>query len=103
MLSALINALVLSQVRYCISVYDNGKKRNFHRLQKIINYAAEVVPRRRKMITDRVSDLLDWDDSARGMARHHTLCPMHKVRRSGEPEQLAEGSPLWRRPERLSG
>jgi hypothetical protein len=26
-LSALINALVFSQIRYCISVYGNGKKR----------------------------------------------------------------------------
>ena len=25
------------------------------------------------------------------MARHHKLCLVHKVQRSGEPEQLAEG------------
>ena len=72
-LSALINALVLSQIRYCISVYGNGKKGNLGRLQKIINYAAKVLFGRRKY--DHVSDLLErlgWL-SAEGMATYHTL------------------------------
>ena len=91
MLSALINALVFSQIRYCISVYGNGKKGNLGRLQKIINYAAKVLFGRRKY--DHVSDLLErlgWL-SAEGMATYHTLCLTHKVRRFGEPEQLAAG------------
>ena len=43
-------------------------------------------------LLDHVSDLLDglaWL-SAEGMARHHTLCLIHKVRHSGKPWQLAE-------------
>ena len=36
-LSALINALAFSQLRYCISVYGSGKKGNLCRLQKAIN------------------------------------------------------------------
>ena len=90
-LSALINALVFSQVRYCISVYGNGRKDNFRRIQKIINYAARVLFGRRKY--DHVSDLLErlgWL-SAEGMGTYHTVCLTHKVRRSGEPEQLAAG------------
>ena len=42
-----------------------------------------------------MSDLLDglgWL-GAEGMARHHTLCLVHNVCRSGEPGQLAEGLP----------
>ena len=90
-LSALINALVFSQIRYCISVYGNGKKGNLNRLQKVVNYAAKVLFGRRKY--DPVSDLLGrlgWL-SAEGMATYHTLCLIHKVRRYGEPERLAVG------------
>ena len=90
-LSALINTLVFSQIRYCISVYGNGKKGNLGRLQKIINYAAKVLFGRRKH--DHVSDLLErlgWL-SAEGMATYHTLCLTHKVRRFGEPAQLVAG------------
>ena len=90
-LSALINALVFSQIRYCISVYGNGKKGNLNRLQKVVNYAAKVLFGRRKY--DHVSDLLGrlgWL-SAEGMATYHTLCLLHKVRRYGEPERLAAG------------
>ena len=42
---------------------------------------------------DHVSDLLirlGWL-GAESMASYHTLCSLHKVRRSGEPEQLAAG------------
>ena len=86
-LSALINALVFSQICYGISVYGNGKKGNLNRLQKVVNYAAKVLFGRRKY--DHVSDLLGrlgWL-SAEGMATYHTLCLLHKVRRYGEPER----------------
>ena len=87
-LRKLINALVFSQIRYCISVYGNGKKGNFCRLQKIINYAAKLLFGRRKY--DHVSDLLErlgWL-GAEGMATYHMPCLTHKVRFLGEPEQL---------------
>ena len=90
-LSALIHALVFSQIRYCISVYGNGKKANFSRLQKVINYAAKIIFGRRKY--DHVSDLLErlgWL-GAEGMANYHTMCLTHKVRLCGEPEQLSAG------------
>ena len=38
--SALVSALVLSHIRYCISVYGNGTKKNLSRIQTIINLAA---------------------------------------------------------------
>ena len=55
-ISALVNALVFTQIRYCISLYGNGSKRNLSRLQKIINYGAKVVFGRKKF--DRASGLL---------------------------------------------
>ena len=39
----LVNALVISRIRYCISVYDFGSKQNLSRVQKVINYSAKVV------------------------------------------------------------
>ena len=41
--STLVTALVLSQVRYCISVYGNGSKKNLDRIKKILNFAAKVI------------------------------------------------------------
>ena len=85
----LVQAIVLSQIRYCISVYGNCTQRNLSRIQKIINFAAKVIFGRRKF--DHVSDLLEnlgWL-SADQLARYHSLCLLHKVRRSGEPEALA--------------
>ena len=90
-ISALVNALVFSQIRYCISVYGNGTKNNLSRIQKIINYSAKVIFGRKKY--DRVSDLLGrlgWL-SAENLVTYHTLCLTHKVRRHGEPEALAAG------------
>ena len=76
----LVNALVISQVRYCISVYGAGTKQNLSRIQKIINYAAKVIFGRKKY--DHVSDLLHqlrWL-SAENLATYHSLCLLHKVR-----------------------
>ena len=89
--SALVSALVLSQVRYCISVYGSGTKKNMSRIQKIINYAAKVIFGRKKF--DHVSDLLQklgWL-GAGDLVRYHSLSLAHKVHRLGEPEALASG------------
>ena len=88
---SLVNALVISRIRYCISVYGFGSKQNLSRVQKVLNYSAKVVFGRKKF--DHVSDLLDrlgWL-SAEQLASYHALSLLHKVRRSGEPESLAAG------------
>ena len=85
----LVTALVLSQVRYCISVFGNGSKKTLHRLQKILNFAAKVIYGRQKY--DYASDLrqqLGWMTSEQ-MCSYHTLSLLHKIIRSGEPEALA--------------
>ena len=56
-----------------------------------VNYAAKILFGRRKY--DHVSDLLErlgWL-GAEDMTTYHTVCLTHKVRRCGEPEQLAAG------------
>ena len=90
-ISELVSALVLSQIRYCITVYGNGTRKNLSRLQKIINYGAKVIFGRKKF--DHVTDLLEklcWP-SAENMVSYHTLCLVHKVCRLREPEELAAG------------
>ena len=47
-ISVLVNALVLSQVRYCIAIYGNGSRKNLSRIQTIINYGAKVIFGRKK-------------------------------------------------------
>ena len=90
-ISVLVNALVLSQVRYCIAIYGNGSRKNLSRIQTIINYGAKVIFGRKKI--DHVSDLLEKLDwlSAENLVSYRTLCMTHKVRRLGEPEELAAG------------
>jgi len=88
-LTTLVNALVLSQVRYCLSVYGNGTSTNLSRIQKIINYSAKVIFGSKKF--DHASDLrekLGWL-SAEEMVRYQTLTLTQKVYHTGEPADLA--------------
>ena len=90
-ITLLVNSLVLSQVRYCLSVFGNGTQNNLSRLQKIINYSAKVIFRRKKY--DHVSDIIEtlgWL-SAGDLVRHQTICLTHKVICTGEPVALASG------------
>ena len=48
--SAVVDALALSQIRYCLSVYGNGSNKNLVRLQKVINYAAKIIYGRKNLI-----------------------------------------------------
>ena len=88
-IKTLVTALVLSQVRYCLSVYGNGSQKNFDRVQKILNFAARVIFGRRKF--DHVSDLrerLGWM-TPRQMAECQMLTLAHKVLCHDEPDVLA--------------
>ena len=88
-LKTIVTALVISRVRYCLTVYGNGPQKNFDRLQKILNFAARVIFGRRKF--DHVSDLRDilgWM-SPKTMADYQTLLTAQKVINQGEPEALA--------------
>ena len=88
-LKTLVTALVLSHVRYCISIFGNGTKGNLDRLQKIINFAARVIAGRRKY--DGISDVLcglRWMTSAE-LYQYHLGRLIHKTLTCHEPESLA--------------
>ena len=88
-LKTIVTSLVLSRVQYCLTVYGNGSKKNFDRIQKILNFAARVIFGRRKF--DHVSDLreqLKWMTPTK-MVDYQTMVTAHKAIRRREPEALA--------------
>ena len=88
LLPTLVNALVLSHVRYCLAVFGNGSEKNIQRLQKILNFALHTASGRRKF--DHISDVreeLGWP-TARQLYEQHSLNFLHKIRCTGEPEPL---------------
>ena len=88
-ISTLVTALVISQLRYCISVYGNTSKKNLERIQKVLNFGARVIFGRRKC--DHVSDLwarLGWLRPQQ-LTDLSTINISHKIIKSGQPEKLA--------------
>ena len=88
-LPEIVTALVFSHIRYCLVVYGNGSAKNLHRIQKLINFAARVVSGKRKF--DHISEVreaLGWLE-APDLFLYQTLCLLHKVRGTAEPEILA--------------
>ena len=86
----LVIALVLSRINYCLTVYGNGTKKNFDRIQKVLNFSARIIFGRRKF--DRVADLRERLRfmTPRQMTEARTLALTHKVLRRGEPDSLAD-------------
>ena len=89
-LSTLVSALVLSHVRYCLTVYRNGAvKKELDRIRMILNFSSRVISGRKKY--DHISDVqrrMIWL-SAPYLVQYHTLMLTHKVLRYGELEALA--------------
>ena len=87
-ITTLVTALVLSHIRYCISVYGNGTKKNMDRIQKVLNFGARVISGRRKF--DHISDVrerLGWL-TAQQLADASTLSMAHRIMIHGEPDAL---------------
>ena len=84
-----VQGLVISRVRYCLSVYGNGSAANDARLMKVLNFATRVVAGLRKF--DHVSHARDRLGlrTPRQMCDLQTVTVAHKVRVLGEPETLA--------------
>ena len=60
-LTSIVTALVLSHVRYCLTVYGNGSGKNLDIVDKILNFAARVISGKRKF--DHISGVrerLGW-------------------------------------------
>ena len=84
----LVTSLVISHIRYCISVYGNGSKKNLEQIQKVLNFGARVIFGRRKF--DHVSDLwarLGWLRPQQ-LVDLSTLNLAHKIIRRGQPDSL---------------
>ena len=89
LLKHIVEALAVSIVRYCISIYGTCTDTQLHRVQKVLNFCARVVTGRRKY--DHISDVfndLRWL-SAHQLSHYHQLCSLHRTLTTGKPEQLA--------------
>ena len=87
-LATLVQALVISVVRYCMSVYGSCNDTQLQRVHKIINFCARVVSgrKRRDHITD-VVQRLGWLN-ARQLVEYHTVSAVHSAVTSGLPESV---------------
>ena len=85
----IVHGLVLSHVRYCITVFGNCSDKNHRQLQRIINFCARVVTGRRKY--DHISDVLNGPDwfTSKQLSDYHLLALAHRILRSEEPTSLA--------------
>ena len=84
-LADIINALVLSSIRYCISIYGTHGQTQTHRVQKLINFCARVISGKRKY--DHISSELkrmQWL-SASQLVEYHRLCVIQKALITGLP------------------
>ena len=89
LLPIIVDALVISHVRYCLTVFGNGSEKNMQRLQKILNFGLRAVSGRRKF--DHISDVRDelgWL-TARQLYELQSLNLLHKIRTTEEPQALA--------------
>ena len=107
LLPILVNALVISHVRYCLAVFGGGFERNTQRLQKVLNFGLRVISGHRKF--DRISDVRGapgWP-TARQLYELHSLCLLHKIHSTEEPlalsSQLRANSTLRSRSTRQDG
>jgi len=84
----IVQALVISIVRYCMSVYGSCSSTQIQRVHKIINFSARVVSGRRKY--DRISDVvqrLGWLTACQ-LVEYHTICAVHSAITTGQPQYI---------------
>ena len=88
--ATIVNALVMSHVRYCSQVFGCANKTALKRLQKVQNFAARVISGRHR--SQHVSDViqqLDWLPIA-AMIDFNDLCLLHKIIMTDEPDVLRQ-------------
>ena len=74
-----VDALVVSSIRYCISVYGTCSRTQLHRVQKLLNFCARVISGRRKF--EHISDVLrqlGWLTAVQ-LVDYHRLCLVRSV------------------------
>ena len=88
-LITLVQGLVISLIRYCISVYGTCNVTQTARLQKVLNFAARVISGRRKF--DHISDVLrdlKWLN-AHNLYLYHALTLLKRILTTSMPESLS--------------
>ena len=89
-LAQIVQGLVISIVRYCISIYGSCNSTQLSRIQKIINFGARVVSGKRKF--DHISNVirdLRWM-SAEKLVQYHTVCAVFRAVETGRPTYIAD-------------
>ena len=88
-LPTLVNGLVISLVRYCITVYGNSTVHSITRIQRLLNFCARVVSgrRRREHVRDVINEL-NWL-SAQDLAMYRALCLLKSTIAHGQPYDLS--------------
>ena len=87
-LKGIVQALAMSSVRYCMSVYGSCGVTQLKRIQKIINFCARVVTGRRKY--DHVSDAIEQMGWLRAdeLVEYHTVSAVQRAMSTGSPEYI---------------
>ena len=89
-LKDITEALALSTIRYCMSVYGSCGETQLHRVQKLINFSARVVTGKRRY--DHISGSiaqLGWL-TAKQLVVYHTVSVIERAIMSGRPECLLQ-------------
>ena len=90
LLVKIVEALVLSHIRYAFQVYGNASQTQMSKIDKVIRFAARVVTGRRKY--DHVSDViseLQWMNAEQQLL-YSDLSLMHKIVQTKEPISLID-------------
>ena len=88
-LPTVVSGLVMSAIRYCLSVYGTHGSTQLQRIQRIINFGARVVSGRKKR--DHISDVvrdLQWLN-AKQLVSYHEMCLLKRVLITGLPPDIA--------------
>ena len=89
-IGSLVSSLVVSHIRYCISIYGTYGLAQTRRIQKLLNFCARVVCGRRKY--DHISTdyrQLGWLN-AEQLVKYHRVCLIHSTLATGFPVGIAE-------------
>ena len=89
-LKLLVQALVISSVRYCISIYGTCGTTQLNRIQKIINFCARVISGKKKH--DHISQEVQRLGflNPKQLATYHQLCLTKTVLDTNEPKDLRD-------------
>ena len=89
-LPTIVDALVMSHVRYCSQVFACANKTVLKKLQKVQNFAARVISgRRRYQHVSDVIESLEWIPVT-AMIDFNDICLLHRIITTNEPDALRQ-------------